>query len=133
MERPFTAGPSVSSALNVAAEPVVVPATNSSEIESAGGNIASSGVLPSNEDLFWETQGPVGLLVDSGNDFLAAGREQAEAIQGLADVRLDLDLVESRLESLQPVLNYSGRIPALSPMQGTVCFTLGWLRKDKAG
>jgi len=63
---------------------------------------------------------------------LAAGEEQVAVIRGLSEVRLDLDVLEDRLQSLQPVLTYSGRIPALSPMQGTVCFTLGWLRQGKS-
>ena len=85
------------------------------------------------EDVSWSQEGSVGqLLVDSGSEWLAGRREQqAAVIQGLSDVRLDLNLVQARLTSLQPVLTYSGRIPALSPMQGTLCFTLGWLRKGK--
>lgn len=86
------------------------------------------------EDLWPE--GPVdhfkGLVVNSGTELLAAGGEQVSVIRELSEVRLDLGGLESQLESLQPVLSYSGRIPALSSMQGTVCFTLGWLKKDKA-
>ena len=93
--------------------------------------------LPSSEvavgDLLWTAESPVSRLkgwVDSGSELLAAGEEQAAVIRELSNVRLDLGGLESRLESLQPMLTYSGRIPALSPMQGTVCFTLGWLKKD---
>ena len=98
--------------------------------------IASSEGLPSIEQMTWTRQSSVRQLqglVDSGTDLLAAGREQAAVIQGLSDVRLDLDLtqLEAQLAALQPVLTYSARIPVLSPMQGTVCFTLGWLKKGK--
>ena len=92
-----------------------------------GGDAAAS-------DLFWMTESPVSQLkkwVDSGSELLAAGEEQAAVIRELSNVRLDLEGLESQLESLQPMLTYSGRIPALSPMQGTVCFTLGWLKKGK--
>ena len=95
--------------------------------------VSSSEVAVS--DLFEMTESPVSQLkgwVDSGSELLAAGEEQAAVIRGLSNVRLDLRGLEARLESLQPMLTYSGRIPALIPMQGTVCFTLGWLKKDKA-
>ena len=104
-----------------------------------GGEVMSSSEVASSEtvvsDLFWTAESPVSHLkgwVDSGSELLAAGEEQAAVIRELSNVRLDLEGLESRLESLQPMLTYSGRIPALSPMQGTVCFTLGWLKKDKA-
>ena len=104
-----------------------------------GGEVMSSSEVGSSEtvvsDLFWTAESPVSHLkgwVDSGSELLAAGEEQAAVIRELSNVRLDLEGLESRLESLQPMLTYSGRIPALSPMQGTVCFTLGWLKKDKA-
>ena len=103
------------------------------------GEVMSSSEVASSEaavsDLFWTTESSVSQLkgwVDSGSELLAAGEEQAAVIRELSNVRLDLEGLESRLESLQPMLTYSGRIPALSPMQGTVCFTLGWLKKDKA-
>ena len=104
-----------------------------------GGEVMSSSEVASSDaavsDLFWTTESSVSQLkgwVDSGSELLAAGEEQAAVIRELSNVRLDLEGLESRLESLQPMLTYSGRIPALSPMQGTVCFTLGWLKKDKA-
>ena len=88
------------------------------------------------DDLLWATSSPASHYlkkwVDSGNELLVAGEEQVAVIRGLSNVSLDLEGLESRLESLQPMLTYSGRIPVLSPMQGTVCFTLGWLKKDKA-
>ena len=99
---------------------------------------ASSFVLPKTKQVSsWSSPAAVGQLrewVDSGSELFAAGRDQAAVIQGLSDVKLDfdLDLVETRLTALRPMLTYSGRIPVLSPMQGTVCFTLGWLKKDKA-
>ena len=103
------------------------------------GEVMSSSEVASSDaavsDLFWTTESSVSQLkgwVDSGSELLAAGEEQAAVIRELSNVRLDLEGLESRLESLQPMLTYSGRIPALSPMQGTVCFTLGWLKKDKA-
>ena len=106
---------------------------NLPEMESTAVPVSSPSMLAMIEDMSWTPQASVGqLLVDSGSEWLAGRQEQqAAVIQGLSDVRLDMDLVEARLTALQPVLNYSGRIPALSPMQGTVCFTLGWLRKDK--
>ena len=70
-------------------------------------------------------------LVDSGSELLAAGEQQVSVIRELSDVKFDLSGLENQLESLQPVLSLSGRIPALSPMQGTVCFTLGWLKKNR--
>ena len=104
-----------------------------------GGEVMASSEVASSDaavsDLFWTTESSVSQLkgwVDSGSELLAAGEEQAAVIRELSNVRLDLEGLESRLESLQPMLTYSGRIPALSPMQGTVCFTLGWLKKDKA-
>ena len=118
------------------------PSVAVAEIDSQkllGGEVMSSSEMASSEavvsDLFWAAKSPVSHLkgwVDSGSELLAAGEEQAAVIRELSNVRLDLEGLESRLESLQPMLTYSGRIPALSPMQGTVCFTLGWLKKDKA-
>ena len=70
-------------------------------------------------------------LVDSGSELLAAGEQQVSVIRELSDVKFDLSGLENQLESLQPVLSLSGRIPALSPMQGTVCFTLAWLKKNR--
>ena len=119
---------------SVAVAPVIL--TNSPETESPEVASATTSVIPAIEQV--SLAGPSSVLqlqglVDSGSEWLAAGRQQAAVIQGLSDVRLDLDLdqLEARLTSLQPVLSYSGRIPALSPMQGTVCFTLGWLKKGK--
>ena len=105
--------------------------TSPAEMESTEGVASLGGTAV--EQVSWSTHGSVSqLLVDSGSEWLAVRREQQAAVmQGLSDVRLDYELVEARLASLQPVLTYSGRIPALSPMQGTVCFTLGWLRKGK--
>ena len=114
---------------SVAVAPVIL--ADSPEVASA-----TASVIPGIEQV--SLAGPSSVLqlqglVDSGSEWLAAGRQQAAVIQGLSDVRLDVDLdqLESRLTALQPMLNYSGRIPALSPMQGTVCFTLGWLKKGK--
>ena len=70
-------------------------------------------------------------LVDSGSELLAAGEQQVSVIRELSDVKFDLSGLENQLESLQPVLSLSGRIPALTPMQGTVCFTLGWLKTSR--
>ena len=111
----------------------LVPETNLIEIESGEVAVASQEGLTLIEDVSWAEPDSVGqLLVNSGSEWLAARREQQDAvIQGFSDVRLELETVEAQLVSLQPVLNYSGRIPALTPMQGTVCFTLGWLKKDK--
>ncbi len=84
-------------------------------------------------DLLWDSEDPLSQLerlVVSGTELLV-GEEKVAVIRDLSNVRLDLVSLESRLESLQPMLNYSGQIPALSSMQGTVCFTLGWLKRDR--
>jgi len=128
-------------ATNVDALPSVAVASVDSksliEADSPEVAVASSDALPAIEPVSWSSQRSVQQLqglVASGSELLARKREQVAVIQGLSDVRLDLSLVEleAQLASLQPVLNYSGRIPALSPMQGTLCFTLGWLKKGKA-
>jgi len=53
----------------------------------------------------------------------------------LANVNLELmnwNGIEKNLESIQPVLKYSGRIPVISSVQNTVNMTLGWLRSGKS-
>lgn len=115
-----------------------VATTKTSQVLSAGHLMASLVGNNPNENLPWASNFSVQQLrelIDSGSELLAASEEQVLVIRGLSDVKFDLrDIeshLESQLESLQPVLSYSGRIPAFSPMQGTVCFTLGWLKKGK--
>jgi len=120
---------------NVVFDPSVAVAKVEPQVESTDDLGVPAGSLLADADVFWTPQNSVRKLkglVDSGGDLLAAGEEQVAVIRGLSEVRLDLDVLEDRLQSLQPVLTYSGRIPALSPMQGTVCFTLGWLRQGKS-
>ena len=128
----FNGGASVHSGSSVAV--AAAKPANTSQINSFEAAVISSRVLAAIEPVAWSQQSSVRQLkglVSSGGELFAAGREQAAFIHGLSDVRLDLDVVEARLAALQPMLTYSGRIPVLSQMQGTVCFTLGWLRKDR--